>query len=135
MNRPGKTSGLRHVALYVSALEEAERFYTQLLGMSVEWRPDADNVYLTSGNDNLALHRRSDAPGAGQLDHIGFFINDITKIDEWHAFLKAEGVKLLTEPETHRDGARSFYCEDPAGTRVQLIYHPPIAKNHAKGEL
>ena len=27
------------------------------MGMQVEWRPDPDNVYLTSGNDNLALHR------------------------------------------------------------------------------
>jgi predicted enzyme related to lactoylglutathione lyase len=37
-------------------------------------------------------------------------------------------VKILKEPKTHRDGARSFYCLDPAGNTVQMIYHPPLAK-------
>ncbi|HCD03759.1 MAG TPA: glyoxalase, partial [Methylophaga sp.] len=57
MQRPTRTGGLRHVALTVDNLEACEQFYVDLLGMEVEWRPDADNVYLTSGNDNLALHR------------------------------------------------------------------------------
>lgn len=128
MERPGKTNGMRHVALFVDRLEECERFYTELLGMEVEWRPDRDNVYLSSGNDNLALHRVSEAREAGRLDHIGFFVNDMAKIDQWFQFLKGRGVEMLTEPRTHRDGARSFYCRDPSGIRVQLIYHIPIAK-------
>ncbi|MCY4533542.1 MAG: VOC family protein, partial [Gammaproteobacteria bacterium] len=41
--------------------------------------------------------------------------------------LKEQGVKMLMAPKTHRDGARSFYCEDPDGTRVQFIHHQPIA--------
>jgi len=128
MNRPGKTDGLRHVAIFVQAFSESETFYTDLLGMEVEWRPDEDNVYLTNGNDNLALHRIESNPGSGQLDHIGFFINEVEKVDQWYEFLKSEGVEVLTEPRTHRDGARSFYCRDPSGVRVQMIYHQPIAK-------
>ena len=38
---------------------------------------------------------------------------------------------MLTGPRTHRDGARSFYCRDPSGVRVQLIYHIPIASLEA----
>lgn len=49
--------GLRHIALFVDELELCVEFYTQLIGMSVEWQPDADNVYLSGGCDNLALHR------------------------------------------------------------------------------
>lgn len=129
-NRPAPTGGLRHVALYVQPLEACLDFYTRLLGMEVEWEPDPDNVYLCSGNDNLALHRTSASPAAeGQrLDHIGFIIPEMDAVDAWFRFFSAEGVKTLTEPKTHRDGARSFYCEDPAGTVVQLIYHPPIAQ-------
>lgn len=127
MDRPGPTNGMRHVALYVHDLNASENFYTDLIGMAVEWRPDEDNVYLTNGNDNLALHRVDEKRDEGQLDHIGFFINDIEKIDVWYAFFDANGVELLTEPRTHRDGARSFYCLDPSGVRVQMIYHPPIA--------
>jgi catechol 2,3-dioxygenase-like lactoylglutathione lyase family enzyme len=128
MDRPGLTNGMRHVALYVNKFSECEWFYCTLLGMEVEWRPDDDNVYLTNGNDNLALHRVEEASRHGQLDHIGFFINDISKIDEWYRYLEFEGVELLNEPRTHRDGARSFYCLDPSGIRVQMIYHPPIAE-------
>jgi len=126
--RPGNTNGMRHVALFAHEFEASEHFYTELLGMEVEWRPDVDNVYLSSGNDNLALHRSENQP-AGKLDHIGFFINDIELIDEWFEFLKSNDVHMLTGPRTHRDGARSFYCLDPSGVRVQMIYHPPIAKN------
>jgi len=126
MDRPGKTDGLRHIALFVHEFEASERFYTELLGMEVEWRPDGDNVYLTSGNDNLALHR-SESHESGKLDHVGFFINKIEKIDEWFDFLSSAGIRMLMEPRTHRDGARSFYCLDPSDIRVQIIYHPPIA--------
>ena len=125
-NRPGKTAGLRHVALFVHEFEASESFFTELLGMEIEWRPDEDNVYLSSGNDNLALHR-SENQSAGKLDHVGFFINELEKIDEWFDFLSSAGVKMLTEPRTHRDGARSFYCLDPSDLRVQIIFHPPIA--------
>ncbi|MDA0977499.1 MAG: VOC family protein [Proteobacteria bacterium] len=121
---------MRHVALFVTAFEETEHFYTALMGMEVEWRPDPDNVYLTSGNDNLALHRVAEATGPGQLDHIGFFIDEMDAVDRWFDFLKSEGIRMATEPRTHRDGARSFYCLDPSGVRVQIIYHPPIAEGH-----
>lgn len=131
--RPGKTDGMRHLALYVKAFAETERFYTRLMGMEVEWRPDEDNVYLTSGNDNLALHRVDEQPGPGRLDHIGFFVKEAQWVDDWFGFLESSGVKMLTAPRTHRDGARSFYCEDPSGTRVQLMYHLPIAR--AKGRM
>ena len=129
MQRPSATLGMRHVALNVRDLAACEAFYVGLLGMAVEWRPDADNLYLTSGNDNLALHRAGEElpAAAGQrLDHIGFFIASEAEVDRWHDFLKARGVHIKTLPKTHRDGARSFYCSDPEGTTVQLIYHPPI---------
>ncbi len=128
LTRPGKTAGLRHVALYVEDLAACENFYVELLGMAVEWRPDADNVYLCSGNDNLALHRRQTGLSDTQrLDHIGFIIDQIEQVDQWYAFLQAQGVDIAAAPRTHRDGARSFYAKDPDGTTVQLIYHPPIS--------
>ncbi len=129
ISKPKPTAGLRHVALYVQDLEACEHFYTELLGMQVEWRPDKDNVYLTSGNDNLALHRAQVEPSAdGQrLDHIGFILDEIEQVDVWFEFLNQYGVSMRNAPRTHRDGARSFYCFDPAKTLIQMIYHPPIS--------
>lgn len=130
MKRPEPTLGLRHVALQVRELEACERFYVELLGMRVEWRPDPDNVYLTGGRDNLALHRipGPHAPsGQQRLDHIGFLLREIGQVDAWHAFLQQHGVAIVKPPRTHRDGARSFYCLDPDGNTVQIIFHPPLA--------
>ena len=125
-----KTLGLRHVALFVKNLEDCVTFYTQLLGMDIEWQPDPNNIYLTSGNDNLALHRAPEdfEPNKFQrLDHIGFIIETMDEVDEWHERFSQNNVVIKMKPKTHRDGARSFYCEDPAGNHVQLIYHPPIS--------
>ena len=48
-------------------------------------------------------------------------------VDVWYDFLSDHKIKMRTQPRTHRDGARSFYCEDPDGTVVQVIHHPPIS--------
>ena len=128
--RPKPIGGMRHVALYVQDLEACERFYIDLIGMQVEWRPDEDNVYLCSGNDNLALHRapKGERPSAFQrLDHIGFIVRDSDDVDVWFDLLCEHNVSIKAAPRTHRDGARSFYCRDPDGTTVQMIYHPPIS--------
>jgi catechol 2,3-dioxygenase-like lactoylglutathione lyase family enzyme len=131
MLKPEPTSGLRHVALFVQNFSACVQFYTELLGMKIEWQPDADNIYLTSGNDNLALHRapKNFQPALQQrLDHIGFIIDDMAQVNVWHQFFMAHQVPIKTQPRTHRDGARSFYCLDPDGNAVQMIYHPPLAK-------
>lgn len=129
MKRPKPTIGLHHVALCVKELESCERFYVQLLGMRVEWRPDEDNVYLTSGHDNLALHRTAlVTEGPQRLDHIGYILGSPEDVDTWCEYLRAHDVHIKKEPKTHRDGARSFYCQDPDGNVVQMIYHPPLSK-------
>ena len=128
--RPPAPLGLHHVALQVRDFAESERFYVDLMGMAVEWRPDADTLYLSGGTDHLALHRAAQAPAddrAQRLDHIGFVLRAPEQVDTWCEWLEAAGVRIVARPRTHRDGARSFYCLDPDGTRVQVIYHPPLA--------
>lgn len=130
MQRPKPHRGMRHIALFVEAFDKTLWFYTELLGMAVEWQPDEDNIYLCSGSDNLALHRYRGEPRpvSGQrLDHIGFILNAAEDVDSWYDFLRKNAVNCPSEPRTHRDGARSFYCLDPDGNLVQMIHHPPIA--------
>ncbi len=123
--------GIRHVALRVRDVRKSTDFFTKVLGMRVEWRPDADNVYLTSGTDNLALHQVDgsalpSANGAG-LDHFGFIVSTPEEVDHWAGVLEGLGIVLAQKPKTHRDGARSIYFRDPDGNLIQLLYHPPIA--------
>ncbi len=123
--------GLRHLALHAREFDAMKSFYVDLLGFQVEWEPDADNVYLSSGSDNLALHRsqspRETPHGDTALDHLGMIVRAADDVDQWSRFLEESGVPLDTKPRTHRDGARSFYFRDPDGNRVQIIYHGPIS--------
>ncbi len=128
-----KTLGMRHVALNVRNAQLSKEFYCKVLKMQVEWEPDEKSVYLTSsdeqgpGLDNIALHQ-SDAPlhKAGNLNHIGFFVPTLDDVDAWYAHIQAHGAKIVREIKTHRDGARSFYFEDPDGIVIQVLYHIPI---------
>lgn len=126
MNRPA-SRGLRHVALKVHNLQQMRNFYVNVLGFAVEWEPDPQNIYLTSGVDNLALHEVAGDLPQGKLDHLGIIVEEPSDVDAWAAYLKEKGVKLAMEPKTHRDGARSIYMADPENNVIQIIYHPPIS--------
>ena len=121
--------GLRHLALFAAAFDDMKSFYIDRLGFVVEWEPDPDNVYLTSGSDNLALHRAGAdrAADEGRLDHLGLLVRQADDVDRWAAYLDEHGVPLESRPRTHRDGARSLYVRDPDGNTIQIIYHPPIS--------
>ena len=128
MDRP-PLKGLWHVALNVPDVGQTVAFYRDVVGLEVEWEPDPENVYLTSGRDNLAIHKAQADPAADapqSLDHIGFVLPTSASVDAWAAFLAERGHRVERAPRTHRDGARSFYMRDPAGTLVQFIHHPPL---------
>ena len=123
------TTGLRHVALNVADVATSVAFYTGLFGMRVVWQPDDQNAYLSSGCDNLALHRAaSDPSAAGQrLDHVGFVVAQPSDVDRAAEVLSARQIPLLAAPRTHRDGSRSLYCADPDGNRIQILYEPSLS--------
>ena len=85
-DKPKLQKSLRHVALTIKNFESCIYFYTKLLDMEIVWKPDADNIYLSSGDDNLALHRATAEynPAAYQhLDHLGFFLKERQEVDQW----------------------------------------------------
>jgi len=129
-----KTLGMRHIALNVKDPQATKKFYIDVLKMEIEWEPDADNVYLTSSSqDNLAIHKAPNSEALKPvrdnqlLDHIGFFVSTPKEVDDWYQHVLSHYAKIIKEIKTHRDGARSFYFQDPDGVVIQLIYHPPVA--------
>lgn len=125
-------TGLRHIALNVRDVASSVEFYTSLFGMHVVWQPDPDNVYLSSGCDNLALHRTAadTGPGRQRLDHVGFVVPHPDDVDHAAAVVAARGVRIVKPVRTHRDGSRSLYCEDPDGTLIQILYEPTLSRQH-----
>ncbi len=123
-------SGLRHIALNVADVAVSVEFYTTLFGMQVVWQPDPDNAYLSSGCDNLALHKAMPQRAqAGQiLDHVGFIVPRSDDVDRAAEILETHGVPIIKPVRPHRDGSRSLYCADPDGTIIQILYEPTLSQ-------
>lgn len=122
--RPAAPTGLRHVALRVRDAARAAEFYTEHFGMRVVWRPDDATAYLSSGGDNLALHEHPDATPGGCLDHLGFLVASPDDVAGQAERMRRGGVEIVAEPRRHRDGSVSFYCKDPDGNVVQVLWIP-----------
>lgn len=123
-----KSLGLRHLALRVRDLDRALWFYHGLLGFRVVWQPDADNVYLSSGCDNLALHRAEDlSREVGPLDHLGIIVGTPAEVGAAEAALVEAGIDVLQGTKTHRDDSVSCYVADPDGNSVQILFEPTIS--------
>ena len=118
--------GLRHLALRVRDPQASKKFYCEGFAMSVVWEPDADNVYLSSGFDNLALHR-DPAATSGALDHLGFIVDAKEEVDRIATAFRERGVTIVAAPRDHRDGSRSFYCLDPDGLKIQVLFEPTLS--------
>lgn len=131
--------GLRHLALRVTDLRRSRAFYERFLAMKVVWEPDSDNVYFSSGSDNLALHQiaRSELaqyqPPCGQLlDHFGVILQSPAQVDELFRDVEKDakqyGATIAKPPKQHRDGSYSFYFTDPDGNVIQALYEPTISR-------
>jgi len=107
--------------------------------MSVVWEPDPDNVYFSSGSDNLALHQIAPAelaqyqPLRGQLlDHVGVVMESPAHVDDMYRDVQQDGARygatIAKSPKQHRDGSYSFYFTDPDGNVIQALYEPTISR-------
>ena len=123
-----KHRGLRHLALKVSDVERAAQFYARVFGMRLVWQPDPDNAYLSSGCDNLALHRGTNGDADTQtLDHFGFIAASIADVEASWSWAQAERLDIAHPLKHHRDGSVSFYIRDPDGNTIQVLYEPSIS--------
>ena len=131
--------GLRHLALWVTNLKRSQTFYERIFSMRVVWQPDPDNVYLSSGQDNLALHQIPQSElnayqsGTCQfLDHFGFLMESVEAVDQKFEQIKTVlteyGGELSKLPKRHRDDSYSFYIFDPDHNQIQVLYEPTISQ-------
>lgn len=126
--------GLWHLALNVTDVARSRAFYEGLFGMAVVWAPDENNLYLSSGRDNLALHQippaelpRYKAAQAQRLDHLGIVVDSQDTVDRLFQLAEQGGIPIVHRPRRHRDESYSCYVSDPDGNTVQILFVPGVS--------
>lgn len=96
--------------------------------MKMVWQPDTDNAHLSSGCDNLALHREDNlSAGGSRLDHLGFIVPSSAEVESGYAWTQQNNIEIVRPLKHHRDGSVSFYIRDPDGIVIQILYEPSIS--------
>jgi catechol 2,3-dioxygenase-like lactoylglutathione lyase family enzyme len=121
------TLALHHLAVVVSDLARAEKFYCDVLGLHLvrRWNDDAGahrSTWVSLGSAFLAIERATrsgpmradDAPG----HHcVALAIREIERAD-WRVRLGAAGVAI------ERESPYTMYFRDPDGNLVALSHYP-----------
>lgn len=119
--------GILETALYVSDIEHADEFYTNVLGLQrISIQPER-HVFYYCGDGVLLLFRAEatavptssvPAHGAHGPGHIAFRVKE-EEMEAWRQHLQRCGVAIETEirwPE----GGYSIYFRDPDGNSLEL---------------
>ncbi len=112
------------LAVYVTDLERAKRFYSDILGfeISAELSPSLCFLKSRSGNINISMeggkHRAS---VDSQTCRLSFFLRAEETAHKTFVSLKAAGVKILQEsPEQVDNDTACFQFEDPDGNIIEV---------------
>lgn len=121
-----KPFAILETCLYVDDLAAAERFYSQVLGLSVHSRQDGRHVFFRCGQGMLLLFNPNKSCEPGEIPphgahgpgHVAFAAHE-AELPAWRMHLEGHGVaieKVITWP----GGGHSLYFRDPAGNSLEL---------------
>ncbi|MFC6488979.1 VOC family protein [Nitratireductor sp. GCM10026969] len=127
-----KPAGILEAALYVNDLEEAERFYGDILGLERITKVEGRHVFFRCGNAVVLLFdpdateippppdARLPVPphGARGPGHLCFSAG-AKEIEAWRKHLEAQGIAIEADFEWPK-GGRSIYFRDPFGNSLEF---------------
>jgi catechol 2,3-dioxygenase-like lactoylglutathione lyase family enzyme len=112
-----KLQGVHHVSLNVRDVEEARRFYVEVLGLEEIPRPafPFPGAWLRSGGQEIHLIRQ-EGQRAPEGQHFAFHVDDV---DGAAAALAARGVAVGGPMDVPGAGRQAF-LRDPSGNLIEL---------------
>jgi len=114
-------SGVHHVSINVDDVDVAKDFYVDVLGMTVDPRPDLGFPgYWLAFADGRQVHligKGEVPPAYGQ--HFAVTVPDL---EAAVAEVRAKGIKV-SDPKFQPTGAAQSFCSDPSGNLVE--FHQP----------
>lgn len=113
---------LDHVNIRTTDLNRTRAFFTEVLGLSVGWRPDFDfaGAWLYAGEKDVVhlvqVAQTSAASQGSALDHFAFAIDDF---EDARRRLERAGI-AYRETAAPNGGIRQFFITDLNGVNIEL---------------
>jgi catechol 2,3-dioxygenase-like lactoylglutathione lyase family enzyme len=115
------------LAIHVSEMGQARRFYTEVLGFEVKHDLGPTLCFLISKSGNINIYLEAGhKPNPVDMDdtHLSFFLETEKSAKETFDTLKAAGVTILDEaPFEVGDGVFAFQFLDPDGNILEATGH------------
>ncbi len=114
-------SGIHHVALCVTDVDAAIRFYTEVLGLTVLPRPDFGfpGAWLDAAGQQVHLMQSAEPECGG-----GHFAMRVDDVDDAVNDIRGHGVHVDRAPHVPGAGQQAF-LRDPAGNLIELNQPEP----------
>lgn len=125
------TSGIHHIGLTVSKLEESANFFVQQLGWrEIKRKPDYPAIFVSDGNIMLTLWATQVPSPTGfdrksnvGLHHIALVVKTEAELLSLHQQLLQSGVEIEFSPEhVGESPAKHMMCYDPSGVRIEFFW-------------
>ncbi len=120
-----RITGILETVLYVADIEQAERFYRDVMGLTQVGKEAGRHVFFRVGSGVLLLFRAEETRQPGSLPPHGAdgeihvcFTTSSAEYEPWKARIRKHGIPILQETEWPR--GRSFYFRDPDGNLLEL---------------
>ena len=121
--------GLDHVNIRTAELAKTEAFFTEVLGLTVGWRPDFSfaGTWLYAGGQDVVhlveVARVGAATRGSALDHFAFAIDDYED-----AVRRLEAAGMAYEPAVAPNGGiRQLFVTELNGVTIELNCRTPPA--------
>ena len=128
-----------HLSLPVDNLENARRFYFDVLGCRLgRERDDWFDAWFYGMQLTLQLRPTEVKPCEEQgVSHFGVVLRSRTDFDVLVAHIDASGTQWMTRPEIHSDPALSGKfggkLSDPSGNVIEIKFYDEVSDLLAKG--
>jgi catechol 2,3-dioxygenase-like lactoylglutathione lyase family enzyme len=125
--------GIDHLVIRVSDYEKSKAFYGKLFGflgfeVSDEY---ADAIGWTNGKTRFwigpAERKRKHRIGDIGFHHYAFELRSRKDVDDLHAFLRKEGVKIVDPPGEYYEDYYAVFFLDPDGLKLEGMNYGELA--------
>jgi len=120
-------TGLDHVNIRTTDLARTQAFFTEVLGLTVGWRPDFPfgGTWLYAGGRDVVhlveVTRAGSASKGSSLDHFAFTIDDYGETES-----RLRRAAIAYEPAVSPNGGiRQMFITDLNGVNIELNWRPP----------